>query len=327
LNKNSIFAKGSNNSLFHTTMAKNSPSPEMVLNCLRGEQQLQTSRLLSSSDSLEIFRYGSFIGATIDAHVALPRAMEHGRKIIVDLAESGRSMDSGTVILADTMTQSKGRFTRSWHAPDGGVWGCLVHGNNLLPESRQFIPMAVGLACCETVREYTGSEASLRWVNDVLLAGQKLAGFLVESYTEPKHGEEFTLVGFGINVNNCSFPDELSGMAVSLKQYLGHAVDLSEFTSRFLAKLAWNFGTIYFEEAKSLAGEGFSGKEGLHMILSRWKDVSDTIGKDVLYGFDVITAPQYQGKVMGVDELGGLVIRLEDGFEKTEYSGEVRYRE
>ncbi|BHH82141.1 biotin--[acetyl-CoA-carboxylase] ligase [Desulforhopalus sp. 52FAK] len=306
-------------------MVKNSPSPEMVLSYLRDEQQLQTSCLLSSSESLEISRYGSFVGASIESHATLPRAMEHGRKLIVDLAEKGRSVESGTVILADTMTHSKGRFTRSWHAPVGGIWGCLVHGNNLLPESRQFIPMAVGLACCETVREYAGEEVSLRWVNDVLLCGQKLAGFLVESYTEPTHREEFTLVGFGININNCCFPSELEGIALSLKQHLGHSVDLSEFTARFLAKLAWNFGTIYFEEAKNLAGDGFSGKDGTHLILSRWKDASDTIGKDVVYGFDVITAPQYQGKVVRVDELGGLVIRLEDGFEKTEYSGEVRY--
>ena len=297
----------------------------MVLGYLR-EQQKQQLSLSDCSDSLDIFRYGAFIGANIEAYSSLPRAMEYGRNLILDLARSNRSVKSGTVIIADTMSQSKGRFTRSWHAPHGGVWGCLVHGNNLLPESRQFIPMAVGLACCETVQEYAGKDAVLRWVNDVLLCGKKLAGFLVESFTEPLHGEEFTLVGFGINVNNCTFPQELEGLAISLKQHLGHSVDLSDFTARFLAKLAWNFGVIYFEEAKKLAGNGFSGLDGLHLILSRWKELSDTIGQDVVYGFDVMTAPQYKGRVIKVDETGGLVIRLEDGFEKTEYSGEVRYR-
>ena len=298
----------------------------MVLSYLRDEQQSQPSCHFSQSNSTEIFRYGAFVGAHILSHATLPRAMEHGRDLIVALAGEKRSMASGTVVLADTMTRSKGRFTRSWHAPEGGVWGCLIHGNNLLPESRQFIPMAVGLACCETVRGYVGEAASLRWVNDVLVAGQKLAGFLVESYTEPTYGEEFTMVGFGININNCSFPAELEGLAVSLQQRLGRSVDLSDFTARFLAKLAWYFGVIYFEEAKSLAGETFSGSDGLHLILSRWKELSDTIGKEIVYGFDVMTAPQYDGKVMGVDDIGGLVIRLKDGFEKTEYSGEVRYR-
>lgn len=307
-------------------MANNSPSPEMVLSYLRDEQQLHLPSI-SPSDCQEIFRYGAFIGANIEAHETLPRAMEYSRELIVNVAEQNQSIQSGTVILADSMTRSKGRFTRSWHAPVGGVWGCLVHGNNLLPESRQFIPMAVGLACCEVVRSYVGEQACLRWVNDVLVAGQKQAGFLVESYTEPIHGEEFTLVGFGINVNNCEFPPELEGLAVSLKQHLGRAVDVTDFTARFLAKLAWNFGTIYFEEANTLAGESLSGRDGMHSILSRWKDVSDTIGQDIVYGFDVMTAPQYEGMVVRVDDMGGLVIRLEDGFEKTEYSGEVRYRE
>ncbi|MFT5697608.1 MAG: BirA family biotin operon repressor/biotin-[acetyl-CoA-carboxylase] ligase [Desulforhopalus sp.] len=307
-------------------MVNNNPSPEMVLHYLRAQQVQHSSQSSHSSTSQEIFRYGAFIGANIQTHSSLPRAMEYGRGLILDLAKKNRSIESGTVILADSMTHSKGRFTRSWHAPLGGVWGCLIHGNNVLPESRQFIPMAVGLACCEAVREYVGKEATLRWVNDVLVRGKKLAGFLVESYTEPVHGEEFTMVGFGINVNNSTFPQELEGLALSLRQHLGHPVDLADFTARFLGKLAWNFGLIYKEEAESLAGKGFSGTDGLHLILSRWKELSDTIGKDVVYGFDVMTAPQYNGQVVGVDETGGLIIRLDDGFEKTEYSGEVRYR-
>jgi len=307
-------------------MAHNSPNPEMVLRYLRDQQKSESSRVSQISNSLEIFRYGAFVGANIQAHASLPRAMDHGRELIRDCASHNRSVESGTVILADTMTQSKGRFTRSWHAPLGGVWGCLVHGNNLLPESRQFIPMAVGLACCETVRKYVGKDAKLRWVNDVLIRGQKLAGFLVESYTEPTYGEEFTMVGFGVNVNNCTFPGELEGLALSLKQHLGHSVDLADFTARFLAKLAWYFGVIYSEETRHLTGDGYSGMGGLHLILSRWKELSDTIGQDIVYGFDVMTAPQYNGHVVNVDEMGGLMIRLDDGFVKTEYSGEVRYR-
>lgn len=308
-------------------MPSNNPTPEMVLRYLRAQHDSELSSVSQSSKFLDIYRYGAFVGANIQAHTSLPRAMEHGRELIRDFAARNQSIASGTVILADTMTQSKGRFTRGWHAPLGGVWGCLVHGNNLLPESRQFIPMAVGLACCETVREYVGGDAQLRWVNDVLIRGQKLAGFLVESYTEPTYGEEFTMVGFGINVNNCDFPKELEGLAVSLKQHLKGGIDLTDFTARFLAKLAWNFGVIYFEETKNLAGERYSGPGGMHLILSKWKDLSDTIGQKIIYGFDVMTAPQYNGHVVGVDEIGGLIIRLEDGFEKIEYSGEIRYRQ
>lgn len=273
----------------------------------------------------KVVRYGTIVGSVIECHQTLGRAMERARSRISGCAVQNEAFPSGTVILADTMLGSKGRFTRSWHAPKGGLWGCMVHGNNLLPQSRQFIPMAVGVACCETIRDLGVHGALLRWVNDILIEGVKVAGFLVEGYTEPTHSEEFTLVGFGINVNNCSFPAELDGLAMSLKQHLKQEVDLTDFTEYFLARLGWNFGILYHEEEKELAGENFTGPGGRHLLLSQWISLSDTIGKNVVYGFDVMTNPQYRAKVIGVDPSGGLVLQFEDGHTKVEFSGEVRY--
>jgi len=305
--------------------AQNSPLPgevekklislaKDIPGCSRSEVELE-----------KVLRSGMQIGSVIESHRQLPRAMERARLLIRNAAEEGRSMQSGTVILADTMTHCKGRFSRSWHAPSGGVWGCIVHGNDFLPQSRHFIPMAAGVACCDAVQEFGVEGATVRWVNDILIRGVKQAGFLVESFTEPIHSEEFTLVGFGINVNNRTFPDELDGLAVSLSQVLGRELDLTSFTTTFLARLAWNFGILYHEEAKELAEEPFSGPGGEHLLLSRWKELSDTVGQGVVYGFDVITSPQYTGTVLGVDGNGGITIKLEDGNCKTEYSGEVRY--
>ena len=65
------------------------------------------------------------------------------------------------VTLADRLHRSKGRFDRTWHAPAGGLWGCLLHVNTLLPQSRNLISLAVGVACCEAVRE-VGIAAELR---------------------------------------------------------------------------------------------------------------------------------------------------------------------
>jgi len=300
-------------------MVLNNPTPHAVYSHL---QKISTP---GSYDREAVARYGGFVGSKIESHEHLDRAMLHARNKIEALAASGKSVASGTVILADTMRHSKGRFSRVWHAPAGGVWGCLIHANTLLPQSRSFIPFAVGVACCEAVHEAGMDKAVLRWVNDVLVEGRKLAGFLVETYTESHFGEEYNIVGFGINVNNIRFPDELSNMAISLKELLGETVALSKFTALFLARLAWNFGLLYHEEASDLRGEGFSGKKRRHLLLDRWRQLSDTVGKNVVYGFDVMNAPQYQGRVLRMDDSGGIVLRLRDGFEKTEYSGEVRY--
>lgn len=304
---------------------KNRPTPEGVANLLGdyGTRWFQDEE--STVDSTKVVRFGAFVGSVIECHVQLDRAMDRARLLIGEAAAKRGSVASGTVILGDSMSGSKGRFTRTWHAPEGGLWGCMIHGNDLLPQSRQFIPMAVGVSCCEAIRELGVDCAVLRWVNDILIEGVKVAGFLVEGYTEPIQAEEFTLVGFGVNVNNCSFPQELDGLATSLRQYLKRDVDIKSFTECFLARLAWNFGLLYHEEAKYLGGDGYSGEKGRHMLLQRWIDLSDTIGREVVFGFDVMENPQYKARVLGVDGGGGLVLEMEDGHQKTEHSGEVRY--
>ncbi len=278
---------------------------------------------LSREAVTEIARYGSFVASDIRCFPFLPRAMECARSSIDDAAGSGRSFKSGTVFLADTMSKAKGRFARTWHAPPGGVWGCLVCGNDLLPRTRQLLSLTLGISCVETIAAFGGSSV-VRWVNDVLIENAKVAGFLVEGYTEKEFAEEFTLLGFGINVNNTSFPDELAGLAISLKQTLGRDIDVPDFTAEFLARLRWNIGLLYFEEAYFLAEGYFSGPDGRNRLLARWVELTDIIGRDVIYGFDVITTPQYEAKVEGIDEHGGLILTLQDGYKKIEYSGEVR---
>ena len=270
-------------------------------------------------------RYGRFVGSTLECHDSLPRAMDHARSHIRQMEAEGGSVANGRVILADTMSRSKGRFTRSWHAPEGGVWGCLLHASTLLDNSKRFVPLAVGVACCEAIHELGGGQAELRWVNDVLFGEKKVAGFLVEGHTGSRYGEEYHLVGFGINVNNNAFPDELTAIATNLAAELGREIDITSFTASFIAKLAWNFGLIYYEEAQELAGESYSGEGGRHLLLESWLALSRTIGQRVIFGFDVLTSPQYEATVVGVDEGGGLQLQFDDGGMKTEYSGEIRY--
>lgn len=272
-----------------------------------------------------VFRYGGFVGSVIDCHAELPRAMDYARTHIAGVEAAGRSVGNGMVILADTMSRSKGRFTRVWHAPEGGVWGCLIHASTLLEASRRFVPLAVGVACCEAVQAVGGRRATLRWVNDVLFGEKKVAGFLVEGFSGPRHGDEYHLVGFGINVNNRVFPPELTEFATSLADELGHELDVTRFTTLFLAKLVWNFGLLYYEEARELESGAFSGRDGGHLLLENLRALSDTIGQRVIFGFDVMTSPQYEATVVGIEADGGLRVRFDDGSVKVEHSGEIRY--
>lgn len=275
-------------------------------------------------EAAEVLRYGAFVGSELECHERLGRAMEHCR-LHIDRAENdGRAVKNGRIILAQTLTGSKGRFTRHWHAPPGGLWGCLLHASTLSPQSTMLLSIALGVAACEALRQVGAENAVIRWVNDVLVDDEKIAGFLVESHTGPRWGEVFHLVGFGINVNNRDFPPDLRQIATSLKNKLGRSIDLTEFTLDFVAKLVWNIGLLYFIEARrpDWADEG---ERFLHPILQSWKNLSDTLGRKVIYGYDVLAKPQYTATITGVGYDGGLQMVLEDGTKITEHSGEIRY--
>ncbi|MEJ2056472.1 MAG: biotin--[acetyl-CoA-carboxylase] ligase [Desulfofustis sp.] len=271
-----------------------------------------------------IFRYGSFVGSVIDQHESLERTMVHARNHIDHFEKIGRSVANGTVITARTLSASKGRFTRAWHAPPGGLWGCLIYISTLLPRYRLLVPLSLGIACCEAIRSSGAADAVIRWVNDVLINGCKVAGFLSENFSPHHSKEEYCLLGFGINLNNRAFPQALERTATSLAHQVGGKIDLERFSYCFLAKLSWNLGLLYWWEEQELHR---STEEDVqpHPLISRWKELTDSLGRRVVFGFDVMARPQYRARVRSIADDGGLILVLEDGTEVIEYSGEIRY--
>lgn len=273
----------------------------------------------------EVLRYGAHVGCSVEWHEQLERAMDHGKSLIRQAESKNTAIANGTVILAEKLSRSRGRFDRSWYAPAGGLWGCLVLANTFLPQTRLLLPLTVGVACCEAVREMGVESCTVRWVNDVLVDEVKLAGFLLEGHTSQQHLTDYFLVGFGINLNNKSFPDELKNIAVSLSEILGSEVDIRRFTLSFLAKLSWNIGLLHYEEALRQRSSDVSVKEGKHLLLQKWEELTDCIGRRVKYGLNVIEYPQYEATVTSIHDGGGLVMRFDDGREIIEHSGEIRY--
>lgn len=273
----------------------------------------------------EIFRYGAFVGSEIRVFSSLDRTMNTAREHIALREKNGKSVKNGSLIFASSLSLSKGRFSRSWHAPPGGLWGCLILADTFLPLFRNLLPLIPGIACCEALHQEGASTAVIRWVNDVLLDGKKQAGFLIEGFRSPVHGEHFHLLGFGLNLNNQSFPSELQETAVSLAQVLKRPIDMHSFTLSFLAKLRYSIGLLLYEEEKWLARGGGERYEGEHPLIKRWKELSDTVGKRVRFGYDVVQNPQYEAQAVSIAGDGALVLRHDDGTTSTEHSGEIRY--
>jgi len=273
-----------------------------------------------------VYRYGAPVGSAIQHMPQAERLMPLARQRINEAEAIGQSCPSGMVFLADELSDGRGRFQRSWHAPQGGLWLTLVMANTLLPESMRLYPLAAGMACCEAVRSY-GLDARLKWVNDVHVAGRKICGVLCESFTSATFAEEYILIGVGLNINNLTFPAELGATAVSMKEILGRDIDLTAFAARLLAKFSWSFGLLCFDEAQRLAADdGSGGHLPGSLLLDAWQELSDTVGRRVWFGFDVQQQPQYRAEVLGIAQDGGVILRhLESGAEIIEHSGELLY--
>nr|MBF0223132.1 biotin--[acetyl-CoA-carboxylase] ligase [Desulfobulbaceae bacterium] len=297
-------------------------TPLDLQNSIRAEASVRSDFSRQSAET--ILRYGCYVGSTIEHFDSTDRLMNHAREQISTYENKGVSYPSGYVYSANALHSSKGRFLRSWHAPAGGVWITLVVVNTLLPESSVLLPLAAGVACCETVRSF-GVEASVKWVNDVHVHGKKIAGILTESFRGPVFGEEYILLGIGLNVNNQEFPAELRASAGAMSLYGNDIFDLDEVRLRLMAKLAWNVGLLHYEEDRRLNCGASADDTAGHPLIAAWRRLSDTVGKNVHYGFNVFEKVQYAARVVDIDPLGRLIMKLKDGSIITENSGEIVY--
>lgn len=135
---------------------------------------------------------------------------------------------AGTVVAAEKQTAGKGRFGRSWDSDDGGLFFSLLLRPELPPGDISSITLAAGFAVCLAVREYTKTDARIKWPNDVIIDKKKICGILTEMTAQSDRIDHVS-IGIGINVNNPHFPDEISGKATSLFIETGKKINRNEF--------------------------------------------------------------------------------------------------
>ena len=198
----------------------------------------------------------------------------------------------GTIVVAHRQTRGRGRVGRTWHAPPEGnlSFSIAVELAGPTAETVPLLPLAAGIAAHKAVDE-TGASAALKWPNDVLIDGRKLAGILCETARLSPEGA-LAIVGIGVNIADRPFPKEIEEIAVSLNRVLGSAANISALAARFTACLeTW--------AARINAGER-------RAVPVRWKQSAEPFGRRVQVG-DVIgntadLAPD--GRLIVVDDAG-----------------------
>jgi len=214
----------------------------------------------------------------------------------------------GALVLAEEQRTGRGRMGRVWHSPRGkGLWMSMVMRVGLTLEQAPHLTLVTAVAVCRAIRQATGTDARLKWPNDVLIAGRKAAGILVELETAgPRMQALIVGIGISVNLEDADFPDELSAKAISLRQAAGERIDRTGLAVKVIHSL---------EEMV-----GFYLREGFPPVASLWEALSDTLGNQV----SVATAlGPVTGTALRLDESGALVVRTDSGEERLLYSGDL----
>ena len=240
--------------------------------------------------------YTRIVGRRLLYYPELPSTMDEAAKLGEGDAEEG------AVVVAEVQTAGRGRQGRSWVSQPGNLLVSVLFRPTL--EALPFISIIGGIAAARAVRKVTGLDLKIKWPNDVLVGGRKVAGILAESAIA---GDSvwYAVLGVGMNVSlDTEQTEEIAAIATSVNAAAGQEVPREDLFRQFLMDL----------DALYLAlGQGRSPIE-------EWQELLETTGQRLVatWGNDSFT-----GMAVGTDELGNLLLRQDDGSLLTLTAGDV----
>ena len=249
-------------------------------------------RLVSSPDLMlpyefpgleERIHYFPEIGSTMDA------ARELARK----------GAREGTIVIAEAQAHGRGRLSREWLSPKGGIYFTLILRPRISPAYAPRINLMASVAVATTIKKLFGLNAELKWPNDVLIEGRKVCGILAEMDAE-MDVVNFVNVGIGINANT-SIP-QFEKTVTSLKDALGREISRKEFLSVLFREI---------EQQQALLMEAD--------LIKEWKELSGTLNKYVM-----ILSPGevIVGRAIDIDATGALIVKERNGSLKKALAGD-----
>jgi BirA family biotin operon repressor/biotin-[acetyl-CoA-carboxylase] ligase len=153
-----------------------------------------------------------------------------------DLCAKTEPID-GTAILSYHQTAGKGQGLNIWHSTPGRniALSILLRPDFLTLQNQYLLNMAIALAVRDLIADLTRQEVRIKWPNDILVNGRKIAGILINN-TLQGHRWKNAVIGIGINVNEAAFPVKLPH-ATSLSLVMQHEFELDAVVSLLFEKL------------------------------------------------------------------------------------------
>ncbi len=214
-----------------------------------------------------------------------------------------------TIVVAEEQTKGRGRLNRQWLSSRGGLWFTIILKPDLPPVLSFRVNFAASLCLAKTLRKLFKINASVKWPNDILVNGKKLAGLLSEMETKADM-ISFVNIGIGLNVNNC--PEKKEPNAVSIKNILNKKVSRREILITFLDEFKSELSKIYDRDPN---GKNID-------IIDKWKKYTSTIGRQVTIETSESTS---NGLAVDVDSSGALILQQDNGIKKKIIYGDCFY--
>lgn len=229
-------------------------------------------------------------------------------------AQAMRHLASGAVppflIIAEQQTAGRGRRGRSWASPFGeNLYYSLVLRVSGGMRQLEGLSLVVGLALLQALRDAGVTEAGLKWPNDLLVGGRKIAGILLELSGDPADVCH-VVIGIGVNINMRVTPqgEVIDQPWTSLRQVLGEQLDRNAFVASLNRQLE---RYLHLHQA-----------EGFAALRAQWEASHLWQGRAVVLAAG---AQAIHGRVLGVDDTGALRLDI-DGQEKVFSGGELSLR-
>lgn len=213
----------------------------------------------------------------------------------------------GTLVIAESQEEGRGRFGRQWFSPKGGIWTSIVLRPSTSPFQAPLFTILTAVSVYEVLSDLLGSDVGIKWPNDILYNNKKLVGILTEVRAEME-SINYLIIGIGVNTNfsTAAFCEEVAIKSISIQEILGKSINRASLLQQLLARIE--------EYYIHCTHNGFKD------ILAKWKTYNVTLGKEVnVESHDKVST----GIAFDIDDDGALLIRKEDGTIERFLSGEV----
>ncbi|HEX4347273.1 MAG TPA: biotin--[acetyl-CoA-carboxylase] ligase [Vicinamibacterales bacterium] len=256
-------------------------------------------------------RFGRFASQVLFFH-----EVDSTNNVATTLASNGAC--EGAVVVADAQTAGRGRRGRSWFSPPGaGLYVSLVLEPATATDRERataLLTLAAGVALAEGIERATGFAPAIKWPNDLVAAGRKIAGILAEGIVRPSStdpGNSYVaavVLGYGINVSTSAFPAELSDRASSLEGELGRAVDRAQLCAESIAAMAARYSDLLAGRFDAILDAWHARAPGSRGARVQWETPGGV----------------RSGTTDGVDRMGALLVRTGGATERL-VAGEVTW--